>query len=363
MELDLSTYKVFIHPHTLKFKFKAGTSRGSYTEKKSWFIKVWRADNPEVFGLGECGPLPGLSPDDSENFQTDLQNSLNHSLDQLGENLTEAIIFDAIRKVDPKLPSVKFGLETALLDLKNGGQRKILACDFYQGHHPIPINGLIWMGEKDFMMQQVKDKIEDGFTCIKIKVGAIDHEEEMEVIRFIRNRFPVDDMTIRLDANGAYTKKNVFPILEAFSKYGIHSIEQPVRQGQPELMQKVCAQSPIPIALDEELIGKTDKEVLLDSIRPTYIILKPTLIGGIRETLDWIRVAEQRKTGWWMTSLLESNIGLNSIAQLASYLKVSMPQGLGTGQLYENNILSPLKVENGNIVYDPSEPWDLKIIN
>lgn len=348
-----------IKKHTLRFKFNAGTSRGVLTEKDTWLLKVFDGNRPEVFGIGECSPLKGLSTDYSTDYE---QKLISICRNIFAEGNRRPDISEVLERVPAELPSIRFGIETAVLDLLNDGKRKIFDCDFYDRQMPVPINGLVWMGEKEFMLRQINEKIEGGFDTIKIKVGAIDHDAELGLLKFIRSRFGKEDIAIRLDANGAFDGKNVFVALSDFARFDVHSIEQPVKQGQIELMRKVCAASPVPVALDEELIGvyaEGEQAQLLDEIAPQYIILKPSLIGGLAAAEQWIKVAEHKGIGWWMTSLLESNVGLNAIAQFTSKMKVKTPQGLGTGQLYHNNITSPLKVQNGALAYDQNLMWEL----
>lgn len=220
------------------------------------------------------------------------------------------------------------------------------------------------MGNKDFMIHQVEEKLAAGFTCLKLKIGAIDFTSELEILRSIRNRFPASQLEIRVDANGAFSPENAQEKLEQLAEFELHSIEQPIKQGQFSEMKRLCENSPFPIALDEELIGvseKTEKEKLLDFIQPQYIILKPTLIGGITAAEEWIELAEKRKIGWWVTSALESNIGLNVISQWVAMLKTTNFQGLGTGTLFSNNMESPLYISKGNIFYDPEKSWNLEL--
>ena len=245
-------------------------------------------------------------------------------------------------------------------DLAMGGKRKFYDNYFTQGN-PIPINGLIWMGKVDFMRQQIIAKLENGFTCLKLKIGAIDFATELELLASIRQEFSADEIEIRVDANGAFTPETALEKLQRLAEYDLHSIEQPIKQGQWEQMALLCEHSPIPIALDEELIGinqTKEKQELLDVIRPQYIILKPSLVGGFRASQEWIAEAEKRNLPWWITSALESNIGLNAIAQFTANTNNNLPQGLGTGQLYTNNIPSPLEVEAGQIYYRHDLTWD-----
>ncbi len=350
-------YQIF--KHRLHFKFAAGTSRGVLNHKDTWYLKIWEAHQRQVFGVGECSPLAGLSIDYREDYESVLDDVC-QSLFKGTESASDlAGRFFASSELANTYPSMVFGLESALLDLQNGGTRKFLKNGFYDLRQPISINGLVWMGDKDFMLQQVDEKIKLGFDCIKIKVGALDIDQEVSVIQHIRSKYSKDKITIRLDANGAFTEENVFAMLDKYAVFDIHSIEQPIKQGQWKLMEKVCKDSPIPIALDEELIGIEDKVSILKEIQPQYIILKPSLLGGIAASKEWIKEAESLNIGWWMTSLLESNIGLNAIAQLTSHLKTNIPQGLGTGQLYHNNIPSPLYIDNGKLYYGKQNEWQL----
>lgn len=336
------------------FGFDARTSRGRMKDKSSWFIKLWDVENPAVFGLGECGPLPGLSVDDRPDFEGVLSQCI-------ARVPTLQSLNDIEKIVPPGFPSIRFGLETALLDLQNGGLRKIYTNPFVSGI-PIPINGLVWMGDLDSMLQQVSIKIASGFRCIKIKVGGLNFEKECDILQYIRSKYFRESITIRLDANGAFKPEEAIHKLNTLSRFNIHSIEQPVKPGLG-LMEELCEKSPIPIALDEELIGveaKADKIKLLDRIKPQFIILKPTLHGGLVSCAEWISLAEERSIGWWITSALESNIGLNAICLFTANYETTLPQGLGTGQIYEDNIRSPLTVSDGMIFYDQKRIWDLQ---
>ena len=341
-----------IKRHVLKFKFDAGTSRGILKEKETWFIILFDDLKPEIHGIGECGPLKGLSIDDVEDFEIQLQKIINL---QLYNNLNDPLF--------QYFPSIRFAFESALYDLQNGGKRKIFDNEFYTSKAEIPINGLIWMGEKDFMLQQIKEKLDSGFTCLKMKIGSIDFNQELEVLSTIRKNFG-DLLTVRLDANGAFSSENVYEKLNQLERYRIHSIEQPIKPGQIEKMAEICRVTTIPIALDEELINvyTQHKSKLLNIIKPQYIILKPTLLGGFEMCDEWINLAEQSKIGWWLTSALESNIGLNAISQYAyekiKHLSIKPLQGLGTGSLYHNNINSPLEIYKGNIFYNSDLVWD-----
>lgn len=346
--------------HTLDFRFDAGTSRGVLKSKDSFFIRVVSDSFPGSVGYGEAGPLSKLSIDDRSDFEEKLRETC-EKVSRLLIPRSENEILDFLKKIIPDgFPSIRFALEVALLDLIHGGKRKILANNFFENNAPIAINGLIWMGDKDFMLEQIQQKLEQAYGCIKIKIGSIDFDQECALLSFIRERFTSKEITVRVDANGAFSKEEALAKLQRLAKFDLHSIEQPIRQGQWEEMKHLCASSPIPIALDEELIGVSslrDKTCLLQTIQPQFIILKPTLVGGIGATREWISLAEQMNIGWWMTSALESNIGLSAIAQLTASYEPELPQGLGTGQLYHNNIDSPLTIDNGRIFYDRSSGW------
>ncbi len=341
-----------IKPYTLHFKFAAGTSRGVMHEKEGYFLIL---ENNGYTGIGECSTLPGLSIDPVKGYIEKLQEVCN----QLSNG-------DKIRDIDLKdFPSIAFGLETALLDLENRGTKKLFAGTFADGVEGIPINGLVWMGDKVFMEKQIREKIASGYRCIKLKIGALDFETELEILSNIRKNYAPQELEIRLDANGAFNPSEALEKLTRLAEYSIHSIEQPIKAGQWDQMASLCEKSPIRIALDEELIGIKniqEKEGLLIAIKPSYIILKPSLLGGFAKSLEWMDVAKKSKVDWWVTSALESNIGLNAIAQWTSSLQTSLPQGLGTGQLYLNNIISPLAIENARLWYKPEIGWNLNPI-
>ena len=344
--LTARTKKIDLH-----FKFPAGTSRGVLLHKPSSFLIL---EKDGFTGIGECSTIPSLSIDPVESYTEKLE-SLCH---QLNEGVEPA-------SLDLEgYPSIAFGLETALLDLAAKGSKCLFPSPFTAGDAGIPINGLVWMGDKAFMQKQIREKIEAGYHCIKLKIGANDFDTELEIIAGIRAQFSSSDMEIRLDANGAFGPHDALDKLIRLSVYDIHSIEQPIRQLQYDAMAHICAFSPIPIVLDEELIGipSADKEFLLETIKPAYIILKPSLLGGFRESQEWIQLADKHKIGWWVTSALEANIGLNAIAQWTATLGSPMPQGLGTGQLYHNNIPSPLTIELAKLYYRPDAGWDVRSI-
>lgn len=334
----------------LDFNFKAVTSRGSMLTKPTYYIKIWDEDNPDVYGIGECALFPGLSAEDNDTYEP--------TLIALCQAISNNERYDISR-----YSSLKMGLETALLDLENGGRRTPFPGAFTEGRETITINGLVWMGSFDEMLARLEQKIEQGFSTIKIKVGGLDRfDEELRLIDSLRVKFGPERLTLRLDANGAFTPDNALGRLQALAPFDVHSIEQPIRAGQWEAMSWLCEVSPIPIALDEELIGcrdRIEKARLLKQIKPQYIILKPTLCGGFESAREWIELAEREGAGWWVTSALESNVGLNAIAQWTATLGAKGAQGLGTGQLYTNNIPSPLRLDGERLSYDPAAAWDL----
>jgi o-succinylbenzoate synthase len=358
-------WRAVYQKHSLQFKFEAGTSRGKLTQHDAYYIKLWKRGNSGVFGLGECAPLRGLSIDDLPHFEVFL-NEVCEEISRLDVNDRVWQEEEVIRElIGDAFPSIQFGFETAFADLRNGGNRQIFPSLFTQGQQAIPINGLIWMGEKAFMQKQIDEKIAQGFTCVKMKIGAIDFEQECALLQYIRNQYTADQITLRVDANGAFSTSDALEKLTILSRFDLHSIEQPIRAGQAEEMSRLCSHTPLPIALDEELIGVSEyeeKQALLQTIRPQYIILKPTLLGGFRHCQEWIQLAEKLNIGWWITSALESNIGLNAVSQFTATFANPLPQGLGTGQLYHNNIDSPLEIRQGHLYYLPEESWDLSRI-
>ena len=336
------SFSVTLSERILHFKQPAGTSRGVYTTRKIWLIHL---SDGQHTGVGECAPLPDLSCDallDSE--YASILNKICKDFCQSGD-----IDYDFLRDY----PSMLFGLETALLNLQNGD--RLFDTAFTRGEVGIPINGLVWMGNHDEMLQRLEEKLEKGFSCVKLKIGAIDFEQELDLIKRIRDRFSFHEVELRLDANGAFPYSETLYKLELLSQYAIHSIEQPIKAGQWAYMAELCRESPLPIALDEELIGINDpamKRHMLNIIKPRYIILKPSLHGGMAGCREWIETARDLGIGSWITSALESNIGLNSIAQFASSIygdHITMPQGLGTGQLFTDNIPMPLEIRGDQL--------------
>lgn len=339
--------KATYHKYILQFKQPSGTSRGVMTEKETWFI-VLEKDGKK--GIGECGILRGLSADDRPDYEAKLQWTCDHI--HLGENqLWEALI---------EFPSIQFGVEMAFQSLASETPFLLFPSDFTKGEKSIEINGLVWMGEESFMKQQIEEKLADGFRCVKLKIGAIDFDQELQLLRYIRQHFTPEQVEIRVDANGAFDVSLALDKLNQLAGFKLHSIEQPIQKNNTDSMAGLCKITPIPIALDEELIGVfslEDKEALLQKINPQYIILKPSFVGGFRGTKEWILLAEKYNVGWWITSALESNIGLNAIAQWTFLQHNSMPQGLGTGALYTNNFDCLLQVSQGQLWYKKELGW------
>lgn len=336
--------KLEVKPYTLNFTFEARTSRGAMRHRQVWFLEITHAGTK---GVGEAAPIPGLSPERMEEVEEALR-ELPNALANVQPPGTEAEALGLAASLVPEqLPSVRFALEVALLDWLHGGQGVILANDFAGGKGSIPINGLVWMSGKDEMIRQIDEKLEAGFRTIKLKVGALDFDEELSVLDYLRRKAP--HATIRLDANGAFATNEVLGKLKVLASFDIHSIEQPIAPRQYEAMAFLMEKSPIPIALDEDLIGVLgeQREALLDELKPHYLVLKPSLLGGIAATREWIDLAHAHDVEWWITSYLESNIGLNAIAQLTGSYAVSLPQGLGTGMLFSNNLDSGLEIQGG----------------
>ena len=388
-------YKINISERTLHFKQPAGTSRGVYTTRHSFYLTLTSDDMPGVEGVGECATLPDLSCDAKPEYEVTLR-QVCQMVEQMGR-----IPYDMIRAY----PSITFGLETAFASffdqakktisskdassdisskdassdissedassdiydveaLKNAGisvpsgmENLVTLFDspFARGEEGITINGLVWMGTYEEMLARLEEKLQAGFHCVKLKIGAIDFFKELDLVKRIREVYTKEQVELRVDANGGFTPDNAMSRLEALAKYDIHSIEQPIKQHQWPMMAKLCRETPLPIALDEELIGvnvRSMKEALLDTIRPQYIILKPSLHGGIYGCTEWIELAKQRGIGSWITSALESNVGLNAIAHFAEKMygpNVQMPQGLGTGQLFTDNIPMPLEIRGDKL--------------
>jgi len=345
--------KASFKKYKLQFKRPSGTSRGVLRTKETYFLTINDADN---IGIGECGLFRGLSIDDRPDYEKKLQWVCKNI--QLGEEL----LYQELSEY----PSIQIGLETAFKSLESKDPFIMSPSEFTNGNKGIAINGLVWMGDQLFMKQQITEKIEQGFTCIKMKIGAIDFNTEVDLLKAIRKEFTESELELRVDANGAFSSLEALEKLQILSDLNLHSIEQPIKQGQWQEMALLCEKTPLPIALDEDLIGifsDQKKQELLNTIRPQYIILKPSLIGGFRGSDSWISLAEEHKIGWWITSALESNIGLNAISQYTFLKNSTLPQGLGTGSLFTNNIPSPLEVCNGNLYYQTNKKWNLTILN
>lgn len=332
-------YRIEIVPRTLHFKQPAGTSRGVYTTRDIWIIELTSDECPGRKGVGECAPLPDLSCDAGPEYGRILREMCSR--------------FERDGRIDYEVmrpyPSMLFGLETALLSFKSGSSM-LIDTPFSRGDEGIRINGLVWMGSYDEMLERMEEKLNAGYRCVKLKVGAIGFDSELELVRRIRERFSRHDVELRLDANGGFDFCDALYKLELLSQYAVHSIEQPIKARQWGNMAQLCRESPLPIALDEELIGVNDQEMkshLLNFIKPAYIVIKPSLHGGMHGTREWVDAARRHDVGTWITSALESNIGLNAVAQLAADIYgpcVRVPQGLGTGMLFEDNIPMPLEM-------------------
>ena len=332
----------------LQFITPGQTSRGTLYSKPSWFFIL---EQNGYSGIGECSVIPGLNPEYDDGYDQKIY--------EIAEKINSGVV-PSLDDLD-EFPSIRFGLETALLDLQNEQQGILLQSAFTRGEKGIPINGLIWMGNKQEMQLRISEKLDQGFRVLKLKVGALDFDEEISLLKNIRQQFSPSDLEIRLDANGAFTANDAPEKLKQLSEFHIHSIEQPIKAGQWEDMAEICHASPLPVALDEELIGimnSSIKEKMLDIIKPHYIILKPGLIGGLQKSREWIDIAEKRNIGWWATSALESNVGLNAIAQWVFTLKPQMVQGLGTGQVFSNNIDSPLELSGPLLYHRVNSSWN-----
>lgn len=345
----ITMLKAKFSPYRLSFKTPAKTSRSVMEFKDTFFVEIFDSENPQRRGIGEAALFRGLSAEDVPEFEAELSNCC--------ENFSS----DKIEQI--KFSSIRFGLETALSDLKNGGHM----MPFNQSSNfSIPINGLVWMADARTMLSEMSRRIESGFNCVKLKIGGVDFDEELDILKSIRREYSPSDIEIRLDANGSFAPKDALIKLDRLAKYSIHSLEQPIKPGQYSEMAEICEKSPIPIALDEELIGMTpdsQKLFILSELKPSYIILKPSLCGGFVEADQWIAKAEALGMGWWATSALESNVGLNAIARWTLNHNTAMPQGLGTGSLYTNNITSPLAVLSGDLIYNSDAKWDLNPIH
>lgn len=320
--------------YLLQFKRPSGTSRGVLLDKETFILAISEEGRK---GVGECAIFRGLSFDDRPDYEEKLKwlcENINQDTDFLKEELKE-------------FPSIWFGYEQAIQNLKYGDSL-YFPGEFTAGKSAITINGLIWMGDAEYMEEQIQEKLEKGFHCIKLKIG-VDWKSEHVILQKLREKFSREQLELRVDANGGFSKEEAVTVLQQLADLHIHSIEQPIKAGNWDDMAELCAKTPTPIALDEELIGIIDpekKKQLLERIKPQYIILKPALVGGFSGSDEWISLAENQNIGWWITSALESNIGLNAIAQYTFTKKNPMPQGLGTGALFVNNFESDLELRN-----------------
>ena len=337
--------------HDLLFKSAAKTSRNVLLDKPTWFIVL---ENSGKRGIGEIGIIKGLSPDDIPTIE-----------EKINEVCTDIEYYIQNTEALSTYPSILFGLETALLHLNAKEDFILFENDFSKNEKSITINGLIWMGDAEYMKNQIKVKLEMGFRCLKLKIGSLNFEDELAILKEIRKAYSAKDIEIRVDANGAFLFEDALGKLNELAKLDLHSIEQPIAANQWDQLAELCKESPIPIALDEELISRNlaDIEEILDRINPPYIILKPGLHGGFNMANEWVKQAEKRDIQWWATSALESNIGLNAIAQWVASKSISMPQGLGTGSLFTNNISSPLELIGENMRYSHSKEWDLRLFD
>ncbi len=337
--------------HTLQFKQPSGTSRGVLKTKETYFIIIQHEEN---WGVGEVNLFRGLSYDDREGFEEKLRWTCENIGKKPAEMMEELKVW----------PSILFGYEMAVKSYQSSTPFELFPSLFTQGQDAININGLVWMGEHDFMQRQIEEKLQQGFDCIKLKIGAIDFDKELELLKSVRSRFRESEITLRVDANGAFDPEDASAKLRQLAQFKIHSIEQPIKQNQWDAMARVCENPAVDVALDEELIGIIDREEkirCLETICPQYIILKPALVGGFQSTREWIDLAEARNIGWWITSALESNVGLNAIAQFTYTLGTTMPQGLGTGGLFTNNIECPLEIKSGKLICNANGKWDTNL--
>jgi o-succinylbenzoate synthase len=342
-----AAYKKYI----LNFKNPSGTSRGVLRTKETWFILL--EENGKT-GIGETGLFRGLSIDDVPNYE--------EKLNWVCKNIDLGLSF--LLDEFCEFPSIQFGLEQAFLSLQSDSKFELFPSEFTKGRQAIPINGLVWMGDQEFMKAQIEEKLKTSFSCIKMKIGAIDFDTEVKLLKSIRKEFSSKEIELRVDANGAFSPETALEKLKILSELDIHSIEQPIQQGQLQEMAFLCENTPLPIALDEELIGVfslEEKSRIIETINPQFIILKPSLVGGFRGSKEWIDIIESKNSKWWITSALESNVGLSAIAQFTHTLKNELPQGLGTGSLFTNNFESPLEVKNGTLHYNNSNIWNFNL--
>lgn len=341
---------------TLQPRFELGTSKGPINARMVWYLIAWHEAQPQLKGIGEAALFPGHSKE----FPADVKLKLTELCERT-DNWTERAMTDLV-----DVPSVRFAVEQCLRDLEVGGTKTLFPSDFTLGKQGIPINGLVWMGDKSTMKKRIREQIESGCTTVKMKIGAIGIDDELKLLRAVRKEYSADDITLRVDANGAFSAQQAPDVLKRLAELKVHSVEQPVAPGLYEVTEELCASTPIPIALDEDLIGLNTHDAkvdLLDHLKPQHIVIKPSLVGGWNATREWMELAKARNIGWWITSALESSIGLNAIAQFTATLNVDTAQGLGTGKVYANNIPSPLLAERGFLHYRPEEEWDLSLLD
>ena len=341
---------------TLNPRFELGTSKGPIHARTVWYLIAWDEEAPELKGIGEAALFPGHSKE----FPADVKLKLTELCERT-DNWAQRMITDLV-----DVPSVRFAVEQCLRDLDAGGTKTLFPSEFTLGRSGIPINGLVWMGDKSTMKQRIREQIEGGCSTVKMKIGAIGLDDELALLKGVRQEYNASDITLRVDANGAFNAQQAPDVLKRLAELEVHSIEQPVPPGLFEVMEELCATTPVPIALDEDLIGLNTRDAkvdLLDNVKPHWIVIKPSLVGGWGATHEWIELAKARGIGWWITSALESSIGLNAVAQFTATLNVSIAQGLGTGKVYTNNIPSPLLAEKGLLRYRPEEAWDLSMLD
>ncbi len=341
---------------TLNPRFELGTSKGPIHARTVWYLIAWDEEAPELKGIGEAALFPGHSKE----FPADVKLKLTELCERT-DNWAQRMITDLV-----DVPSVRFAVEQCLRDLDAGGTKTLFPSEFTLGRSGIPINGLVWMGDKSTMKQRIREQIEGGCSTVKMKIGAIGIDDELALLKGVRQEYNASNITLRVDANGAFNAQQAPDVLKRLAELEVHSIEQPVPPGLFEVMEELCATTPVPIALDEDLIGLNTRDAkvdLLDNVKPHWIVIKPSLVGGWGATHEWIELAKARGIGWWITSALESSIGLNAVAQFTATLNVSIAQGLGTGKVYTNNIPSPLLAEKGLLRYRPEEAWDLSMLD
>ena len=341
---------------TLNPRFELGTSKGPIHARTVWYLIAWDEEAPELKGIGEAALFPGHSKE----FPADVKLKLTELCERT-DNWAQRMMTDLV-----DVPSVRFAVEQCLRDLDAGGTKTLFPSEFTLGRSGIPINGLVWMGDKSTMKQRIREQIEGGCSTVKMKIGAIGIDDELALLKGVRQEYNASDITLRVDANGAFNAQQAPDVLKRLAELEVHSIEQPVPPGLFEVMEELCATTPVPIALDEDLIGLNTRDAkvdLLDNVKPHWIVIKPSLVGGWGATHEWIELAKARGIGWWITSALESSIGLNAVAQFTATLNVSIAQGLGTGKVYTNNIPSPLLAEKGLLRYRPEEAWDLSMLD